>query len=326
MHAHVELTILISSVLHESQKERGMSVEYLSSNGKKFSNILASQRKELDKKIAALKEYVSSLSQNKQTVFDENIQASLQQISQLSNVRAQTDSLTLSKSDLMKYYGGIHKKLIGTISSIIKESSDLEVVKYMNAYLNYLRIKEEMGLERAVGTAAFASKDVSNKVKIRLSSYISRQDAFIECFLTDVAQNDIDQYKKLENSDTFKYVHTMVDELLYSKSKNELNTEAPQFFKAMTQKIRLVKSLEDKLSKSIPIIMQTHINKSYKSFYEIIIFNLLLIIILIILGVMIIKGITTNVAKLLLNMHKIHTGNYRRYRRSDKPASVERSY
>ncbi len=43
------LSVKLSNVVHELQKERGASAGYLNSKGKKFNNILSLQKKDTDK-------------------------------------------------------------------------------------------------------------------------------------------------------------------------------------------------------------------------------------------------------------------------------------
>ncbi|MCU7801281.1 MAG: nitrate- and nitrite sensing domain-containing protein [gamma proteobacterium symbiont of Lucinoma myriamae] len=62
----VELSVYISDVLHEMQKERGASAGFLSSKGKKFSDTLPQQRKMTDEKLTELNDYLAS-AQNQYT-------------------------------------------------------------------------------------------------------------------------------------------------------------------------------------------------------------------------------------------------------------------
>ena len=53
----IELSVKISSVLHELQKERGASAGFIGSKGEKFADILPKQQANTDIKIAELKAY-----------------------------------------------------------------------------------------------------------------------------------------------------------------------------------------------------------------------------------------------------------------------------
>jgi hypothetical protein len=55
----VELAVRAGNFIHESQKERGMTSGFLSSNGAKFRQELAEQRSMTDKEVVALNETFS---------------------------------------------------------------------------------------------------------------------------------------------------------------------------------------------------------------------------------------------------------------------------
>ena len=55
----VEFSAKISLLVHETQKERGMSAGYLGSKGKKFADKLPSQRALTDNRIKELKKFLN---------------------------------------------------------------------------------------------------------------------------------------------------------------------------------------------------------------------------------------------------------------------------
>jgi len=52
LHDMTELSIRISALVHETQKERGATAGYLGSNGENFVTELNAQQKNTDKKVA----------------------------------------------------------------------------------------------------------------------------------------------------------------------------------------------------------------------------------------------------------------------------------
>jgi len=53
----VELSVKLSNVLHELQKERGASAGFLSSKGSKFSDTLLNQKKLTDEKLSIFQNF-----------------------------------------------------------------------------------------------------------------------------------------------------------------------------------------------------------------------------------------------------------------------------
>jgi len=54
----VNLSTKLSSLVHEMQKERGMTAGYLGSKGSKFASELPKQRKQTDQKLLELKSWL----------------------------------------------------------------------------------------------------------------------------------------------------------------------------------------------------------------------------------------------------------------------------
>jgi len=70
----VTLATKISSLVHETQKERGVTAGYLGSKGKKFSHQLASQKKATNSKLEELKTFMSNNDLEKlPTIFIKNL-------------------------------------------------------------------------------------------------------------------------------------------------------------------------------------------------------------------------------------------------------------
>ncbi len=306
---YVQLSIAISSFVHESQKERGATAGFVGSKGKKFSDILPSQRKNLDKKLIKLQEAISSLPKNEATEFSQKLDKAMQDVSQLSSMRNQISALTIKKSMAIAYYTNMHKKLLDAIASIAKESSDVKVVKLMGTYINFLRAKERMGVERAVATGAFASKDVGMKVKMKISSLLAQQKAFMENFDASASKEILTAYANIANSSTFTDVDSMVNTLLNATNAEDLTIAPSTFFQTITKKINLVKSIEDKLSKNLLENIKSTKESASSTFYKVLILNLLLVVFIVLLGVIVIKNISSNVAKLQLHMKKIYETN-----------------
>jgi len=304
----VNLSISISALVHESQKERGMSAGFIGSNGKSFTSALISQRKLYDSKLAVLKKSVNSL-ENKNTQFVKVLNKALEHIQNISTIRDKISSLTIKKSDAIKFYTLANKKLIDSISSIAKETSDVDIAKSINSYINYIRAKERMGIERAVATSAYASKDISAKLRVKLSSLLSAEKAFIEGFETSVSQDILKKYQEVKKDNSFVEVDMLVKLLLEAKTTDELTVKPAMCFKVFTKKINIVKSLEDTISHKLLETTETKVKNLQSSFNLTLMFNAIFIFFVLFLSRLVILSITNRVKLLKDYMNKIHKTN-----------------
>jgi len=304
----VDVAVSVSALVHESQKERGMTAGFLGSDGKNFSKTLPNQRKEFDDKLLILKKNISLL-EDENLDFISDLNSAILQIQELSTIRNNVDSLSIEKSKAIKFYTNLNKKLLDSIASIAKDSSDVDVAKSINSYINYLRAKEKMGIERAVSTAAYASKNISNNLKIKLSSLLAQENAFMEGFITSASKSTLDKYNEIKNDASFSKVNVLIAGLLKATSKDELETQASSCFKTFTTKINLVKSVEDKLSNNLIHIIQTKEEKLASSFYIVLVLNAILVLVVLSLGIIITLSISNSVNTLRSYMDKVYKTN-----------------
>ena len=83
-----EFSVHASTLVHEFQKERGMSAGYLGSKGKKFQQEIIKQRKLSDEKLSALNVYLQSSS----VAESANIATSLNEV--MSNIEKRNEIRT----------------------------------------------------------------------------------------------------------------------------------------------------------------------------------------------------------------------------------------
>lgn len=111
-----QLTVLQSSaqVVHELQKERGMSAGFLGSSGKNFSDALPQQRQAVD---AALNRFQSQRS----NVAHAQIS---QKIKQLPAIREQVSQLKISTTQQVSFYTDLIAALLKVVDEISLHSQN----------------------------------------------------------------------------------------------------------------------------------------------------------------------------------------------------------
>ena len=306
---YIDLSIALASFVHESQKERGMTAGFLGSGGKKFKDDLPRQRVATDAKVKILRLEIKHFKEkglHEISKFKSNLETSINKLSNLQTVRSKVTSLSISKAKAIAFYTNMNAIILSTIASTSEEPTISDkVAKSLNTYVNFLQAKERMGVERAIGTGAFAAKSMSAKVKIKFSSLRAQQKAFLENFLALASQNLKQKFQSIASSDTFTKVNRMANILLNATKPEDFTVKASVYFKTITQKINLMKSIEDKIAAEIKENVATNISKNETSLFWLLIFNGLLIIVLSLIGFFTITSITKVVTKLQKHMQTI---------------------
>ena len=124
----VILSTKIGALVHEAQKERGMTAGFLGSSGEKFKVELPAQRLNVDEKLKELNTLLNTFNKNEySSEFLENLNLSLKKIEDLNNTRNGVNSLSLNAGIAIGYYTDLNKLLLNVIGSITKLSNSATV-------------------------------------------------------------------------------------------------------------------------------------------------------------------------------------------------------
>ena len=294
--------------MHESQKERGMTAGFLGSHGKKFGDTLPTQRAATDAKATALHAEVKQLREDvsgESTVFVSDLSTAMEKLSKLRSLRSQVTDQSIPKAKAIAFYTTMNKMMIDTIAAISEESSNPNVVKDLSSYINFLRAKERMGIERAVGTSAYAAKSMNLGLKLKFSSLRAQQEAFLEGFSTLASAKILDEFQAIKSDSAFSAVDTMAKRLLGASKSEDFTVSAGEYFKTITAKINLMKSVEDKISDELLETIEKNMSKNQTALFELLILNSIIVIILLIMGIVVVMSIAKVVTNLQTHMQKI---------------------
>jgi len=234
----VELSVKMSSVLHELQKERGASAGFIGSNGKKFADIVPSQQRSTDKRIQELQTFYQENS------LDEiNIAKSKINLSTLEDMRRGINSLSTNKSDAVFYYTQLNKTIIDTISNFSIVPNNKNIRTNFNSFVVFISAKERAGVERAVMSGVFAADKFTTPTYAKFLSLAAEQKTLLNLFSYTSNKEHNALYKKLTQHESFLQVQHMRNVAL-SKESN-FGIDSVTWFNTITQKINQLKQFED---------------------------------------------------------------------------------
>ncbi len=252
----VVLSTKIGALLHETQKERGMTAGFLGSKGKKFAQKLPAQRENTNDRISDLKTFLNDFDTKIYgKEFVSSLDLGLRNIDQMGNIRNQVSSQSIATGSAISFYTKTNSILLNLISSITKLSNSAKVSQDIVSYMNFLLSKERAGIERAVATNTFARDNFAPGMKSKFYTLIAEQNAYLDAFIKVSQKESKEFYTKTVQGSAVEEVERMRKIALYSNKDSNFNVEASYWFDQITQKINKLKIVEnylaDKLTKTI---------------------------------------------------------------------------
>ncbi|MFK5895163.1 MAG: nitrate- and nitrite sensing domain-containing protein [Pseudomonadota bacterium] len=282
----VELSVKLSNVLHELQKERGASAGFLSSKGKKFAETLLQQRKTTDEKLYLLQDYLS-LNKNQYTqIAQQNVV-----FSQLKNMREKVSNQSATTKQAVSYYTTLNKSALDTIAEFSTNAKEKSIRNMLNSFILFISAKERAGIERAVLSGTFAKDKFNSFLENKFISVLSQQQVLFNLFEFSANNNFKSAYSQIKTASSFSEVQKMRDVAL--SKKDNFGIDSNYWFKTITKKINKLKEMEN--------IITSSIFESAQKTHRHAVFLLILIIVISVLILITISSISLGISRSIIN-------------------------
>lgn len=251
MNETVELAnnnLLITGLVHEWQKERGLTSIRLADKQDAHYKKLMSQRRLSDKQYKALSPIISeainsndSASGNKQ--LWENLERSLK------SVRKAVDDTALSGAQSIERYSKMNAKLIDELYLQVNRQTDKDMYKSGMANAFFVLGKENAGIERAVLGAVFASDTCTRAQRKHFNRLDMNQKMYFNLFMKSASSEIVKAYREARQSDAFTVTDNMRKKIYASDSG--YNISADNWFEQQTKKINQLRTVEKRFNERI---------------------------------------------------------------------------
>jgi methyl-accepting chemotaxis protein len=239
----VRLVTITSQLVHELQKERGMSAGFIGSKGNEFVSELKKQRALTDKELNSLKSFMVDTDYHQQT--KKTIQQLFNELGQLQTIRQQVDALSITLPKALRYYTANNLLMLdlnGHLASGLEETASSE--RFLILY-NIAYTKEQSGIERAVLNNVFASGEFTPVLMTSFIELLTKQQTYIKSAYT-VATSDfkevLNQFVESKESREVQRYRNMA-----KNNMNGFNVDPNDWFRAATARIDKLKIAEQKL-------------------------------------------------------------------------------
>jgi hypothetical protein len=250
--AAVEAAIATSQLVHEQQKERGLSGGFLASKGQQFGPELGRQRELTNQKLETLKAVARRLSETPvlAEALGQPLELAIGKAGELSDFRRQVDLQAVKAAESFARYTAAISTGVDVISAVAKATNNAEIARDATAYLMFVQAKEFAGRERATLNAAFAAKTFDPESFRRFVGIVSAHDLYMRAFRTFASADASRLADATVKGNDVEEAVRMRKAAFEASPGEELDVPAGQWFKASTARIDLMKAVESKLGRA----------------------------------------------------------------------------
>lgn len=300
----------LSSIVHETQKERGMTSGFIGSSGSLYADELIEQRKKSDEEFQKLENIKTKMDLGRYGYgIKEKYEKVFTDVSKISDIRKQVDDKNITAPEAIKFYNQMNDNLLRLIEPIAMVSVDGDTRNSIKAYLLFLLTKERVGIERGSLNNAFTANQFNPGVFATFTSVVAEQKLLMREF-ENFASKEQNEYVKNKlkgfSIDEVDRIRTVALEK-YVEGNFEID---PQYwFKTITEKIDIMKEIENYLIDELIKNIGNQRKKAVSEFVMTLLFSLGLISIAATLGIIISVDISKKIDKVSHTSMELSEGN-----------------
>jgi methyl-accepting chemotaxis protein len=294
------------ALMHELQKERGMSAGHIGSKGEKFVKELPGQRATTDKKLADLQTYLARHPEiGSGAKVAAAIDDALKDIERLAATRKAVSALGIPASAAADYYTDVIAALARIMNELAGQSPDPSITRMLLTHVNFVLAKEHTGQERALLSGVFAQDKFPPGLYEKFVSVVARQESYADTFFKMALPRQVDLYtakmkdKAMEESARLRAI------ALDRHEKGNFGVDSVVWFNAISGKINLMKEVEDGLTDDMRVETALLASGAQRSLWAIVAVTLISLGAALAMAFYMLRGITRQVGALHETLGKI---------------------
>ncbi|UAL45091.1 methyl-accepting chemotaxis protein [Shewanella inventionis] len=277
------VAIINSALVHELQKERGMSAGFIGSKGQSFNDALPSQRNQTDSRINRFEQFAhdDDFPVQLQTTYDKVVSL----LTQLDAMRGKVSNLTVAVPEQVSFYTQINTLLLSMVDEAASQSLDSELSMRLKALSAFLQLKERAGIERAVLSTTFGHSEFAPGMFRRFVTLYAEQQTYAERFIAAATTHNINVFKQAQQSSAMSEVQAL-REVAFAQNATALLAQNPEaWFKKSTEWISVLTSLEKQFADELLQLSQDKLANATQHMYYTVLLLLLALLFVIVISV-----------------------------------------
>ncbi|MCU7921322.1 MAG: nitrate- and nitrite sensing domain-containing protein [Candidatus Thiodiazotropha sp. (ex Dulcina madagascariensis)] len=211
----------LTDLVHELQKERGLSAGFVGSGGKSFREDVLKQRNQTDGKLSLFNQNLDVLASGKgYWGLSDKFTYLQRELYRLPDIRSAIN--TLEEGNFFDYYSNLNAHALDIIQYLQVFTNDASLARQGDAFSSLLRLQERAGQERGALNGIFASGKLDARLFQEISAYIADQKTIFNNYYTVVSNEYQDMLREKMRHPVVIEVETLRAAAINKARRNEL--------------------------------------------------------------------------------------------------------
>jgi len=303
------LSVGMTSLVHELQKERGSSSVFLSSKRDDDRRRMDGVRTASDAKLAELTRQFADVHFRDPQVA-QAMTGARDALSQLAGLRSGVDGLSQSSLEVVKSYTGMIRKLLDAAGQARIMSEDADQLRAADAMVVLSEAKERLGQQRAVGGAAFRNDRFPADAHERFIELSGEYKSLMAGLKAKLTAEEAAFYDRTFSGPAIAEVERMRRigiASAYGVADNQ-GIDAGKWFDTITVVIDMLRSVETHVAEDLIALANRDAQESMTRLTGVAAGLATLLVVMSLIAYLVARNITRPIARLNGDMRRLETG------------------
>ncbi len=301
----------VSALVHELQRERGVSALYIASKGQQFREELPIQRERTSQAAKTLNSTLEQIGAHPHFAgFLARVARAAADLARIEESRQSISNLTFTGMQSFLYFTATITEMLDATYEIARATDDAEIKGSIFGYIVLMQGKERAGQERASGSAGFAAGRFDPELYQRFIGLGVAQQTFFSIFRGIASQEAVEQLAKGPEGQDAEAVQSLRRIAHEGGLAGDLKTvKAADWFKATTSRINALKTVEDGVATELTALANARAAAARVQFTTVLVIASLASLLALVLGLLVMGLIARTLGGLKEATNRIAAGD-----------------
>ena len=245
-----EATAVVSALIHETQRERGISSLYAASGGRLFGGELVAQWRNTERRQRELLAFHERFADRLPSSVTGQLAQAQELLGNVVASRARIENRSVAPAELIASYSGMNRQLLRVIDRLLVTVVDPLQRPTALAWIALLYAKEQTGVERAQLVSAFERDRYVDGQYQSLVGLIASRESYLHLFAAAAPSPAGDLLQEKLDSEAATSVQRM-ERIALAHRRGGFGVDPTDWFSAITLQIDLYGDVESAVRTSL---------------------------------------------------------------------------
>lgn len=241
-----KLLVKTIDLIHELQKEQGITVSYYADHTELKRNQMLEQRKNSDQSINNFNQYSDALTKNElDATTRNNLERSIGILDKLDAERGLIDKQKMDANSILTYYDDTFGSFFILMDQLKLASSNLEIAASLSAFHSFSQSKAALSKERILISRILQAHQIQATDIYNLGSLEKERQLYLNSFTSNASSNWLGQYKSIVKGQVVDEVNRIRYNVLDGADGKSSAVDPVYWYLQSTDVIDLMKQAED---------------------------------------------------------------------------------